>query len=149
MPTAQTKQWAAMLGHDPHSLISRLWNWGRVARIDPCRPKGATVNHLYQLIKDDERESTGEITAETIVVPQQHDPKPEPAKLDHDDAETMGGWIRQLLQGHRGVLACRYVLMQSMEQVGRDRHDAAVYALERMMAANRETVGRMKKLGMY
>jgi hypothetical protein len=37
--------------------------------------------------------------------------------------------------------------MWDMRKVGHDRHDAAVYALERLMAANQEVIGRMRKLG--
>lgn len=143
-----------MLGHDPDSLISRLWNWGRVSRIDPCRPKGATINHLYgQMIPDGDADGRGEITAQTIIVPQKYDPKPEPAPLDEYDAEIMGGWIKQLLQGHRGTLARRHVLSQPLADietgcaVGKDKYYAAVYALERLMVANWETVRQMRKMG--
>ena len=135
-----------MIGAHDGSLISRLRNWGRVARIDPCRPKGATINHLYQLITHDETDGYGEITEATIIV-HQVELKPEPPELDHDDAENMGGWIAQLLQGYRATLAQRYVLGHPLERVGRDRHDAAVCALEQLMEANWETVRRMKRLG--
>ncbi len=109
----------------------RLENWGLVARQDPCRPKGAVINHLYtQMIPDGEDDGYGEITGDTVVVEQAAPAKAE-VELDHGDAEVIGKWIILLSQGHRATLAQRYVVR--IDHVCKDRVDAAIRALEQRM----------------
>ncbi len=131
----------------------RLINWGRAARRDPCRPKGCTINHLYQQIPAGPDEGHGTITEATIFALRTEPARPEAPDIDEDDAEVMGGWIHQLLPGIRGTLSRVHVLMVELGHadtditVAKDRYYAAVRALESLIAANFKAIGRLRKLG--
>ncbi len=135
------------------TINDRLINWGRAARRDPCRPKGATINHLYQQIPHGPDEGHGTITEATIFALRTEPARPEAPDIDEDDAEVMAGWIWQLLPGIRGTLSAVHVLRHELSHadtatsVCKDRYYAAVRALESLIAANYEAVGRLKGLG--
>lgn len=128
-----------------YDLSDRLHNWGAYCRINPDAPNSSCCNPMYeQMIPDDETDGYGEITADTVTVPQLEPAKAE-MEIDERDADQINGFVHQLAKGFRGVLVTRYVLqMRPGTPSAKDALLAAKWALQTAMRDNRRVVDRMR-----
>lgn len=128
-------------------LKSRLYNWGCYCRLGFGGPDSSCANPMYEQMIPPGPEEYGEVTADTVIVEQAHDARPE-QEIDEPDAESLDFMIRQLSQGHRATLATRYVLLVPPNTPeAKSRVVAARMALAGLIDANRATVGVFRLMG--
>lgn len=121
----------------------RLPNWGRYARLDPCKPDSSCANPLYeQYLPDGDEDGWGEVTTATIRAITTAPPPAEQDEIDEHDAEIVDAWIRQTPMPHRAVLIGRYALRLRFSWLDTD---AAIRALLDAIRANREAVAEMHR----
>lgn len=110
-------------------IKARLRNWGRYCRIDTGAPDSSCRNSLYDLMVYRDDEGYGEVTADTVIVPQDIPARPEWEDVDEDDAEFLDGIISaaEFPAKHRAILAVHYVLrMPCRTPEAQDRLEVAV-----------------------
>jgi hypothetical protein len=121
----------------------RLPNWGRCGRVSDC-PNPNIPSHIADLIgiaastrdghgETEDGEEAASLKDDTALLP-----------LDHQDAESVDIYIRQLSDIHIAVLKARFY---KFKPVSVAHLQEAVYALIDAMRANRDTVKRMRALG--
>ena len=131
---------AANPGESEHDYMrdARLPNWGRDGRSNPDEPKNR-IGTIYQLGRADRQGEQTSADGETINADED---LPDP--VNAADAEYLDGFIRQLSALHRVIICTKFYKLQA---VNRMDTDAAVRALLDLIAANRQVVDKLKRLG--
>lgn len=119
-----------------------LRNWGRYCRQDNGGPDSSCANSLYDMMVRNDDDGYGEVTADTVIVPQDYVARPELPEIDEDEALWLDGYILRLDATNRGILCVRYVLMLPCKTPeAKDRLTRAVYELERAINGQRVAYG--------
>lgn len=123
----------------------RLPNWGRCGRVSDC-PNPNIPSHIADLIGI--AASTTDGHGETVAGEEaaSHKEDTDIIPLDHQDAESLDAFIRQLPRIHICVLWARFY-PPKYGPVSIAHLQEAVSALIEAMACNRDTVRRMRSLG--
>ncbi len=125
----------------------RLWNWGRSewGALMAAGPDSSCANPIYDMGPRGDPEGYADETDEGLartITYLSYDPG-QAGEIDEADAEVVGGWIKQLAQGHRAILCRRYVLR---DQCPHGTVDAAIRALLTLKHDNRRSVMRVQWL---